>query len=648
MLTEYLASFTIPAFFALLITPWVIRFALRIGAVDKPGERKIHTHAIPRIGGTGVFLSICFSFIVMMLLFPGLFEQIFAYRMQAAAIVVGFLAIFTLGFWDDLKPLSPATKFGFQFLIASCIYFAGFKISNITNPLGTGMLDVEMIDFPLTLLWIVGITNAFNLIDGLDGLSSGVAAIACISIFMVAAIEGEIFLAVAALTIAGALAGFLRYNFRPARIFLGDSGSLFIGFSLAILSIESTTKISTGMALLFPMLVLGLPITDTLVSMLRRFLSNYLPEKPGISSSVMHKIHGMFTPDRSHIHHRLISLGLTHRSSVIVLYLVSAFFAFFAFAITQIENIEKTYLIALTVGFLLFLGVKKLRYREIAIFNNGMMIPFYERWILNRTTFQVIADLSFISLSFFLSYSLLRSINPAFIEFENFRGVLLIVLLVQASVFWITGIYRETIRQMGIGNALGIISSVIYAVLASTFVLLLSDAFPLGHALQIAVVNFYFLLTCALGLRISWQALGYWFNRDRESGLNVLIYGANENGTMILHQINHSSANHYKVLGFLDDNPSLEGKFIYGYPIFGGHWKLTNSKIGSRVDYIFLCENDIKPENFKRLKKIAAEKEIEIKRLDISLKDIDSVSPQKSPVPVSVYEPVFPEATLQN
>lgn len=634
MFIEYLFSFLIPLFLALLFTPRVIRFAVRIGAVDNPGGRKIHQTVTPRIGGVSVFLSISLSVLLIYVAFPDLLGGIKENPGQVSMVIICVASIFTLGFVDDLKTLKPGVKFGVQFIIAALIYYAGFKISNITNPLGTGMLNVEIIDFPLTLLWIVGITNAFNLIDGLDGLASGVAAIACISIFMVSALSGQVLVAMAALLIAGALAGFLRYNFRPAKIFLGDSGSLVIGFSLAILSIQSTTKISTGMALLFPMLVLGLPITDTLVSMLRRFLSNYMPGKSGSTSSILNKLHGMFTPDRSHIHHRLLSLGFTHRSSVLVLYFVSAFFAFFAFAITQIDNIEKSYTIALIVGFALFLGVKKLRYREISIFNNGMIMPFFERWILNHTTYLLLCDLCFIVISFLLSYSLIRSISPSFIQFINVEMILFLILGVQFATLWITGLYRETIRQIGIGNVLGIISSVSYATVASTFVLLVIDAVPLSNALQLLVVNFYFLLTCILGFRIAWQALSYWFNRDKESDTNVLIYGTNENGTMILHKLNNSfSDNNYKVLGFLDDDPALEGRLIYGYPIFGGHWQLAKPKLSGRVDTIFLCEQDIKPENLKRLKKLAEIRNIQVKRLDITLKKIHTQPVDSATIP---------------
>lgn len=645
VMVSFLSSFIIPVILSLLVTPWVIKFALWIKAIDEPGGRKIHKSVTPRLGGLAIIISVSVSLGIIFLLFPALFDGIRENITQASVFAISFFVIFLLGFWDDLKPLKPGVKFAVQFVVAALVYFAGFKISNITNPLGAGMLNVEMIDFPLTLLWIVGITNAFNLIDGLDGLASGVATIACTSIFVITALGGEIWAAVLALTLAGALVGFLRYNFSPAKIFLGDSGSLMIGFALALMSIQSTTKISTGFALLFPMLVLGLPITDTLISMLRRFLGSYLSDSNSNGNgrqSMKSKLHSMFTPDSSHIHHQLISLGLTHRNTVLLLYFVSAFFALAAIVITQVSTFEKSVGITLICGFALLLGIKKLRYREIAILNNGIMLPIYERLILNKGIFLSLIDLTFIAISLSLSYQLIYSINPSALEFIDFNQMLAIVLTVQLFTFWITGLYRETLKQIGIGNALKITASVVYAVIFTAAALLVVDSFSFGSGIQFLVLDFYFLLTFTLGIRIAYQALSYWFNRDKKSGESVLIYGANANGTMILHKINNSSNSNLKVLGFLDENPDLEGKSIYGYPIFGGHWKLSKTLRNTNVDYIFICEQDIKPENFNRLKKQADARAIKIKRLQISLKSIltdssenDNISNQMSEAQIS-------------
>lgn len=640
MVVEIIIAFLIPVLCALAITPWVITLAKRIGAVDDPGGRKIHKKVTPRLGGLVVFCSVFISVVTIYLLFPTLLDGVLNNYQSTYLTVGGIAIIFFLGFWDDLKSLSPGVKFGIQFIAAALIYFAGFKISNVTNPVGDGMLNVEMIDFPLTMLWIVGITNAFNLIDGLDGLASGVATIACVSIFTISAIEGEIWTAVLTLVLAGALVGFLRYNFSPAKIFLGDSGSLFIGFSLALLSIHSTTKITTGFALFFPMLVLGLPITDTIVSMIRRFLSHYLPGRSEKNSTIARKLSDMFRPDKSHIHHQLLSLGLTHRNTVLVLYFVSAFFAAGAFTLAQVNNLERSISIGLLVGFLLFLGIKKLRYREISILNNGMVKSIYERFILNKTTFISLLDLCFIAIAYSLSYLLIKSINPASIALLNFNQVLIVLLSVQLFAFWLTGLYRETIRQMGIGNALGITRSVGYAIISTALVLLILDILPLISVFQLMIVDFYFLLSCVLGFRIAYQALNYWFNRDKDTGENVLIYGANKHGIIILHKLNSTADKNYKVLGFLDDDPELEGKMLNGYPVLGNHWRLARALTYTRVDCIFICDQVIKTEDFNRLQTLARNNEINIKRMYVEMKNISFNSGKEELSPPTKVEHV--------
>ncbi|MEX2456578.1 MAG: hypothetical protein WD381_04650 [Balneolaceae bacterium] len=630
MIISYIFSFLLPVILSLLITPLVIKFANSIGATDSPGDRKVHTKEMPRIGGLGIFLSSVISIVVVFLLFPDVFNM--AENSSSAAILgFCFISLFAMGFWDDLKPLSPEMKFGIQLLLAAAIYFAGFKISNITNPLDMGVLNVEIIDFPLTILWIVGITNAFNLIDGLDGLSSGVAAIACIAIFTVSALSGQFLAAILSLIIAGALVGFLRYNFNPAKIFLGDSGSLIIGFALALLSIQSTAKLTTGFALLFPILVLALPITDTIVSMIRRFFGSYLYRNPdGKSQSALRRFHSMFTPDKSHIHHRLLSLGLSHRSTVLVLYGVSIFFAFSAYLYTQIDTVERSVAIAAVLIGALFLGIKKLRYREIAIFNNGLMMPFYEKWILNRLALIRLADIVFITASYWLSYALVKSINPATLELLNFENSLIGLLIVQFVVLWVCGLYREKMNQFGIGNVLNIIGSVGYAIAATAFVFIVMKILPFSISAQFLILDFYFLLTFVLGFRMTYQALSFWFNRDKEFGETVLIYGAGENGTMLLHKIINSQKNGIKVIGFLDDDPDLEGKIIYGYPILGGHWKLAKSELCKKIDSILICDEEIKCENLKRLKEMARRWDITIKKLNVSLQEVKSIEDQEN------------------
>lgn len=625
MILTFAALFLIPLLLSLLLTPLAIRMAVRVGAVDRPGGRKIHAKITPRMGGAAVFGSVILSAGLLIILLPeGMSTDGSVSLYPALLLLFSLVSIFLLGLWDDLKPLRPGLKFGVQLLLASLVYLAGFRISDITNPLGAGMLDVEILDFPLTLLWIVGITNAFNLIDGLDGLAAGVASIALLTIATISLLENDPVTAMPALILAGSLIGFLKYNFNPARIFLGDSGSLFIGFSLALLSIQSTTKISTGFALLFPLLVLILPITDTLLSMARRFLVHYLPDRPkGEKRTLREILYGMFTPDRSHIHHQLISLGLTHRNTVLLLYGCSAFFAAGGILYIRMEETETSLALSLLLGTALIGGVRRLRYHEISILNNGLFLPVYERWILNRTTFLGLTDLGSIAVSLWLSDRLVAMAATG--GTPIFHNHFIPLLTLQLAILWATGLYREKIRSMGIGNAVRITAMAGWAVLAAGTLLALTGA-PTDSVLPFMIHDFYFLLTSILGIRLTWQALGFWFHRNKKSGESVLIYGANENGTMLMHKINHSLVSPYRVVGFLDDNPDLEGKRIYGYPILGGHWRLPRILQQEKVDTILICEEQIRPEDLKRIRSIARDKQIRIKRLQLQMKTLDAVT----------------------
>lgn len=641
MVPLFIVAFLLPLVLSLLLTPLVIKFANKIGATDAPDERKVHTSVMPRIGGLAVILSAAGTILALYFLFSVSLSSLFDGSYTILLVAFCFLALFALGFRDDLKPLSPEVKFGVQFILATIIYFAGFQISNITNLLGSGVIDIGILDLPITILWIVGITNAFNLIDGLDGLASGVAVIACISIFIITTIAGQFEAAIFSLIIAGALVGFLRYNFNPAKIFLGDSGSLIIGFALALLSIQSAAKLTTGFAVLLPILVLALPITDTLVSMIRRLIGSFLnrdPEEP--SQSTLRRLHGMFTPDKFHIHHRLLSLGFSHRNTVLVLYMVSMFFAFSALLFTEIDSIQRSVTIAFALGLILILCIKKLRYYEIAIFNNGLLMKFYEKWITKQSRWTSFADIFFIITAYSLGYLLVYLINPVAVEQLSYTLTLAIVLPVQLATFWITGLYREKMNQLGIANAIHITATISTAVGLTAIVFLLMEFLSLIEAVQFLILDFYFLVTMLLGYRIAYQALRFLYNRDKKTGKNVLIYGAGENGTLTLQKIQNSSETDLKIIGFLDDDPTLKGKLINGYPILGGHWILKKTLQNHKIDYIYMCDEDIRCENFKRLKNIATQNDISIRKLKITLQEIGNTEIEEDSIRIESKESV--------
>jgi UDP-GlcNAc:undecaprenyl-phosphate GlcNAc-1-phosphate transferase len=352
MLYVGIASFLVAMGATWIATPGVIRLAGLFGAVDLPGGRKTHDSPMPRIGGLAVFIGFVagmgFAAFATGNLFT--FPQTGVYWRGLAFAATAMLIV---GMIDDLYGLSYRWKFAAQITAAVYVWYCGFRIETITHPLG-GSMNLEFLSFPLTLLWIVGITNAVNLIDGLDGLAAGIALITTMAVAVIAFARGELGVTAASVTLAGSLIGFLRFNFNPARIFLGDSGSLFLGFVLAVTSVRGSQKGPTAVAILVPLLVLGLPLLDTGLAVVRRLyrLGNHGARNGdnALAYMVRHIDH-VFLPDRGHIHHRLIDLGMSHRGAVLALYAVGVVFALAAFALT----LFKSFWVALLLGGVLLL-----------------------------------------------------------------------------------------------------------------------------------------------------------------------------------------------------------------------------------------------------------------------------------------------------
>jgi len=613
-------GFILAAALALLLTPWVIKFARYVGAIDQPGERKAHSRPMPRLGGVAVFLSFFFALGGVILMDHRMLATSWVLGYEGLMLGASLLLVMLLGFWDDLRSLKPAQKFGVQVLLSSVVYLAGFRVSGVMNPFGGGLLDVHAFDYPLTVLWIVGVTNALNLIDGLDGLAAGVATIAAFTILPIALLWGDTGTAVLTVLLAGSLVGFLRYNFNPAKIFLGDSGSLFIGFMLAVLSIRSSTKSTTAFALVVPILALGLPIMDTLLSMIRRFLKSFLPSEAK-ETSVVGRLKTIFSPDKSHIHHRLLALGLSHRTVVLVLYGVSLSLGVGAFAVT-IAGDTGTSLILAVVGIATIIGVRQLRYKEMAVLRNGILLPIYDWGLVKSDSFRVFLDMAFMIGAYLAGYILTdwRHIYTP-VNRETILTVSL-VLGIQFAVFWGSGLYRGTVRQFSIGDVLGISKTVSIAVLATGVALAVLSGSLHGFNVLTLVLDYFFLLSPVILSRFSFQVLNHLWERDLKGGKQVLIYGANADGMTVLNKILEREIPNLTPIGFIDEDPALEGKTLNGYPIFGGHRKLPRLVKTRNIDQIILANDRLTPEVIKRLLTVAKTHGITLRMFRIRLEDI--------------------------
>ncbi|WML46115.1 MraY family glycosyltransferase [Neobacillus sp. PS3-40] len=292
MYIQAFIAFFAALFTVLILTPFVIKFAVWFGAIDKPNERKVHQKIMPRLGGLAIFIGVIAGYLA-----GGLYEQ------KVNTISVGAILIIIIGILDDKYELSAKTKFAGQLIVAALILASGLKIDFVTIPY-IGNFYLGAWSYPLTIFWIVGITNAINLIDGLDGLSAGVSAIGIVTIAIMAFLAGKVLIFTLSLILLGSIIGFLFYNFHPAKIFMGDTGALFIGYSISILSLLGLYKSVTLFSFLVPIIILGVPVFDTTFAIIRRIVN----KKP------------ISKPDKSHLHHRLLALGLSHRNTVLAIY----------------------------------------------------------------------------------------------------------------------------------------------------------------------------------------------------------------------------------------------------------------------------------------------------------------------------------------
>lgn len=305
-------GFLISLFGALLATPLVRRLSLFIGAVDEPDERKVHHEPMPRLGGLAIFLGFLGGFAAII---PSLSK---IHTNTAWALLLGGSAVIFTGFFDDRFGLRPRYKLLGVFIAALILVFFDLRVSFITIPFSDSIQVQEWMSIAITLFWIVGVTNAVNLIDGLDGLAAGVSSIAILTIMILSFMMGNTTVFLLGAIVLGSALGFLYFNFYPARIFMGDTGALFLGFCIATLSILGFKK-ATLVSFIVPLLIIGVPFVDTAFAIIRRKIN-----RQPISVA-----------DKGHLHHCLLRMGFSHRTTVLIIYGVSLLFSALALILSQ-------------------------------------------------------------------------------------------------------------------------------------------------------------------------------------------------------------------------------------------------------------------------------------------------------------------------
>ncbi len=330
----YIIAFFFAFVIAFSVTPLARRLALKVGALDVPkSERKIHKNPMPYFGGIAIYIAIMACMFVFL-----------PHDKTNISIMIGATVLVLAGIVDDMYEMPAKIKLAFQIIAAIIAVYGGIRIYFITNPFhSAGYSVLYTLSVPITIIWIVGITNTINLIDGLDGLAAGVSGIAAISLLLTAITKGYDFIIIQCAIVAGAALGFLPHNFNPAKIFMGDTGSMLLGYMLSIVAIQGAVKSVAAITLIVPIFAIGLPILDTFFAILRRMINK---------KSIMEA-------DKEHLHHQLMKKGLNQKQTVLVLYGISIFLGLTAVFISNCDT-QIGVLIGVIVALLIFVLANRL------------------------------------------------------------------------------------------------------------------------------------------------------------------------------------------------------------------------------------------------------------------------------------------------
>lgn len=511
--------------------------------------------------------------------------------------------LFIVGLVDDFKAIKPQTKLICQILVASFISFLGFRLNWFTS---------MTLDTMVTIAWIVGITNAFNLIDNMDGLCAGIGLIATGCMILLFQASPLTDCLITAYALAGALAAFLIFNFKPASIFMGDSGSLVIGFSLALLTLNYS-EISTANTISLyavPLLILMVPIFDTILVSMIRILS-------GRKASVGGK---------DHTSHRLVLMGLNERNAVLFLYGVGILSGLSAIFVTRTDNLTSPVVITPMVIALLLMGIYLAQIRvypekEFSLLRDKSFTPILLDITYKKQLLLVILDFGMISFAYYLSYRLRFDSSAFGFYFKVFLNSLPAIIACKLTVFFFFGIYRSMWGYMSTSDVfLYIRASTVASLLsvaAVTFIYRFQD-FSKG----IVIIDWLLTTGYILASRGSFRLFIETIKRKHLTGTNILIYGAGRGGEILLREILNNPDLHVRPMGFIDDDMRKIGKKIQGYPVLGNLENTAALCQQNNIEEIIVSFKNGKNERLKQLMNICQSHKISLKDFKITFGDI--------------------------
>lgn len=579
----FLISFILGAIF----TPIVRFIAVKNKLISFPRADRWHKRPTALLGGVAIYAAS-----LAVLLFLGISNK---YLM---GLLIGSTILFCAGLTDDRLHLAPYVKLFIQ-IIAGCIaIFFGVTIGLPQH--------LSFLSIPLTLLWIVGVTNAFNLLDNIDGACAGIAAISSLMLFFSSQILSSNPLGICGLVLSGAALGFLPYNFNRAKIFMGDSGSMFLGYSLAVISIAGTARhISNLMITLFvPVLILSVPIFDTLFVM------------------VLRRIQGrkIFEGGKDHTSHHLVTLGISQRRTVLMLYAISIGFGLIAILYSRLNVflISTIALIGIIILFFFafFLTEESSRGRE----EKKRRYAQHERAMLNtvfmhkRRIAEVLFDFVLICLAYYSAYFL--RFEGSILESNLFliRESIVWIILIKMSIFFSFGLYRGVWRYISISDLVTVFKVVSLGSIASVIFLTFVFRFR-EYSRAVFFIDWILLLFLVAGTRVLFRLLGEFFSRAREKGDNVLIFGAGDTGEMVIREIKRNKELNLNPVGFIDDDPVKLGNKIQGIEVLGGREKIKILARNFGIKELLVAVRAIDVEDLSSIAKICKDSGISYRRI---------------------------------
>jgi UDP-GlcNAc:undecaprenyl-phosphate/decaprenyl-phosphate GlcNAc-1-phosphate transferase len=579
---------------ALLLTPLVRAFARRVGMVAVPKVDRWHKKPTAMLGGVAIWATVIICFFALI-----------PHTVYGAVILLASTFLFIVGLVDDVLHIKPYQKLIGQVLGSAFVVYYGLSLP------WTGSILLNM---ALAIFWLIGITNAINLLDNMDGLASGISIVAAGFLALSFVNAGQFTEAVIMLVFAAALLGFLMYNSNPASIFMGDCGSMFVGFFLAssaLINVSGGRTRSLLPVLAVPILVLFVPIFDTTFVTVLRKLSGRAASQGG----------------RDHTSHRLVALGMSERHAVWMLYGFAALSGVLAILVQRARLDVSLAAIAVFTILLTLLGVYL---ADVKVYDQSEAAaalkekPLYAFLVdvsYKRRIFEVLLDVVLIILSYWAAYAI--NFPPTSPAWNLFIRTLPVLVFIKMFVFLVMGVYRGLWRYTSMSDLIVFAKAVVLSSVASLLVLLFQFRFE-GFSRKVfvidAVLMFLFLAGSRMAFRLFRQILPA---VGTPNGRRVLIYGAGDGGELLLRELRNNRELNLSPIGFLDDDPAKSGKLIHGLKVFGGNGDLGSVCTQHEVDEVVISSMKMAAERVQEVITTCAERQIAVKRMRITMEELN-------------------------